>query len=301
MTKIQVNSQGKAYLTTGGKALIASGGGDTISAINNTGAAITSGDKVFIAPLSTPQSGANYELIKPKTTDSIGLGFLTAGLSLSDYVTSAIDLTNKTLSGFGYETCGVIPKVFDYTHPWEFNIKFETGSNISAEQYIWFGSSSSYFDGGLLIYFYDYKLEIDMAYSNGGNQGRLTEFYNYIIASNTIYYVKIGWTGTQYYVRYSTDGMTWTEDVDSPYASNIPLNQSSPFILLGHRNTYGDNRYFQGKIYLDKTYMISNGEIVWQGMYDGTWSNVGNNILTGKASANIASGAVGNVETVIGA
>ena len=53
MVKIQVNSQGKAYITSGGKALLSSGGGggDTISAINNTGSSIESGDKVFIAPL----------------------------------------------------------------------------------------------------------------------------------------------------------------------------------------------------------------------------------------------------------
>lgn len=296
MTKIQVNSQGKAYLTSGGKVLVASGGGDTVSAINNTGATISSGDKVFIAPLSTPQSGANYELIKPKTTDSIGLGFLTAGLSLSDYVTSAVDLTNKTLSGFGYETCGVIPKVFDYSHPWEFNIKFETGSSLGGEQYIWFGSTSTYNDGGLLLYLYEDKVLVDLRNSIGSVT--VAQFENYSVSTNTIYYVRIGWTGTQYYIQYSTNGINWASE--TPVETSSQISQQSPFILLGHRNTYSDGRYFQGKIYLDKTYMISNGEIVWQGMYDGTWSNAGSNVLTGKASANIASGAVGNVETVLG-
>lgn len=48
MVKIQVNSQGKAYFTSGNKVLLASGGGDSVTATNITNAAINSGDKVWI-------------------------------------------------------------------------------------------------------------------------------------------------------------------------------------------------------------------------------------------------------------
>lgn len=49
MTKVQTNSQGKVYITSGGKALLAteSGGGDTIFLPNESGATINAGDKVL--------------------------------------------------------------------------------------------------------------------------------------------------------------------------------------------------------------------------------------------------------------
>lgn len=59
MTKIQVNSQGKAYLTSGGKALEANGGSAaTIWARNDLGASytVTAGDKVWVCEISTSMS-----------------------------------------------------------------------------------------------------------------------------------------------------------------------------------------------------------------------------------------------------
>ena len=293
MVKIQVNSLGKAYLTSGNKVLLASdGGGDTITAINNTGSAITSGDKVYIAPLATPQSGANYEIVPIKTTDSLGLGFYTIGEDY--YPIPEINLTDKSATNFTQYSYLQVPKVFDYTQPWEFNICLETGSSVSGEQYIYFGSTTTFGDFGLMIQTYEDKFYIDLY--NIINGGRITTFHTYSIAANTVYYIRVGWNGTEYYAQYSTNGTDWTSD--TPVTSSVQVYQNCPYMRIGSRpNNYG---YFQGSVFLDKTYFISNGELVWQAMYDGTWTNIGKDVVTGIATESIASGSVGEVTTLLG-
>lgn len=55
MVKIQVNSQGKAYLTSGDKALLAATGASTVWAKNQLGSqyVVTEGDKVWLSPISS--------------------------------------------------------------------------------------------------------------------------------------------------------------------------------------------------------------------------------------------------------
>jgi hypothetical protein len=292
MVKIQVNSQGKAYITSGGKALLSSGGGggDTISAINNTGEAITSGDKVFIAPLTTPQSGANYEIIKPKTTDSIGLGGYTRG-------SVALNLTNKYANNFGYDNYLEIPKVFDFSHPWEFQICFQTPSYIDSGWIVIFaGGSNVYENSGLIVQLYQGKITVIVTY--GDSNDRIVDLNNYEVSANTTYYVKVIWTGTQYIVKYSTDGSMWVDDVDSPITSSVQPVQNSSSMRIGNFNN--DSYFSDGSVYIDKTYFISNGELVWQAMYDGTWTNIDKDVVTGIATESIASGSVGEVTTLLG-
>lgn len=289
MVKIQVNSSGKAYLTTGGKVLIASGGGDTISAINNSGSAISSGDKVFIAPLTTPQSGANYEIYPVQTSDTPMFGFvITTGSQ------PYVDFTEKSISNFYISSYCNIYKVMDFSQPWEFNICFETGSYVGGAQFIYFGSNYNWTDSGLTIYLYDNKLAVAI---NDANENFIVEINNYPVSINTIYYVKIGWTGTQYYVKYSTDGTTWVDDVSSPITSSTPAVQSSTGVAIGNRPT--TSNYFQGKIFMDKTYMKSGDTIQWQ-MYSDMASNISKDSYTGIAGENIASGSTGDIQTVLG-
>lgn len=262
-----------------------SGGGNVIEAINNTGSAISADDKVYIAPLTTPQSGADYEIVPIKTTDSLGLGFYTKG-------DVSIDLTNKYANNFSSSNYVEVPMVFDYSSPWEFNICLQTGSSASGEEYIYIENTGTYGEGGLQIYLYGGKFGI---YANNG-ETTLADINNYSVAANTIYYVRIGWTGTEYYIRYSVNGRDWTSE--TPITSSVQISQRSPAMRIGSR--YGRNNYFTGKVFLDKTYFISNGEIVWQAMYDGTWSNIDKDVVTGIAEENIASGDVGNVSTILG-
>lgn len=265
------------------------GSGNIINAINNTGSTISTNDKVFIAPLSIPQSGANYEIIKPKTTDSIGLGFYTKG-------DVALNLTNKYANNFGYNNYLEIPKVFNYTHPWEFQICFQTPSYIDSGWIsIFAGNGNIYENSGLIVQLYQSKITVIITY--GDNNDRIVDLTNYEVSPNTTYYVKVIWTGTQYIVKYSTDGSTWVEDVNSPITSSVQPVQNSSSMRIGNFNN--DSYFSGGFVYIDKTYMISNGEIVWQAMYDGTWSNIGKDIVTGVASENISSGSVGNVSTIL--
>lgn len=290
MTKIQVNSQGKAYLTSGGKVLLSAGGGDTIQAINNTGAAISSGDKVFIAPLSTPQSGANYELIQPKASTNPMFGFLTVGSGASDF---SVNTTYKTISQFNYDRWLRVPKVMDYSSAWELNLCFNSGNDVYGTRYYWTGNNNSETDCGVMVAIYEGKIKIRLYDAN--ENADITTFYSYDVFANSTYYVKVGWTGTQYYARYSEDGTTWTDD--TPVTSSVAITQSCSGIYIGN-NRQDSWSFIKGEIYMDKTYLTSGDGVQWQ-MYSDGASNLGSNVLTGKASANIASGAVGNVETIV--
>jgi len=267
-----------------------SGGGDIIEAINNTGSAISADDKVYIAPLTTPQSGANYEIVPVKTTDSFGLGFYTVGEQ--GWQIPTINLSDKTAYDFSRYRYLQIPKVFDYSSPWEFNICLETGSSASGEQYIYIENTDTYGEGGVQIYLYGGKFGI---YANNGETA-IVDINNYLVAANTTYYVRIGWTGTEYYIQYSTNGTDWTSE--TPITSSVQISQRSPAMRIGSRKN--NDNYFTGTIFLDKTYFISNGELVWQAMYDGTWSNIDKDVVTGIANESIASGSVGEVTTLLG-
>lgn len=263
-----------------------SGGGDIIEAINNTGAAISADDKVYIAPLTTPQSGADYEIVPVKTTDTPSYGFWRVG----DVV---IDLTNKEASSFSQYKYLEVPMVFDYTQPWEFNICLQTGNSVSGQQWIYFGSTTSYGEGGIQIDLLDSKFRI---YISVGTTTSLVNINNYSVAANATYYVRIGWTGTEYYIRYSVNGTDWTSE--TPVTSSVQAAQRTPAMRIGSR--LNNSSYFTGKIFLDKTYFISNGNLVWQALYDGTWSNIGKDVVTGIANESIASGSVGEVTTLLG-
>lgn len=265
---------------------VSGGGGDIIEAINNTGAAISADDKVFIAPLTTPQSGADYEIVAVKTTDTPSFGFWAKG----DVV---IDLTNKEASSFSQNKYLEVPMVFDYTQPWEFNICLQTGNSVSGQQWIYFGSTTSYGEGGIQIDLLDSKFRI---YISVGTTTSLVNINNYSVAANTTYYVRIGWTGTEYYIRYSVNGTDWTSE--TPVTSSVQAAQRTPAMRIGSR--LNNSSYFTGKIFLDKTYFISNGNFVWQALYDGTWSNIGKDVVTGIANESIASGSVGEVTTLLG-
>lgn len=271
-------------------------GGDTISAINNTGAAITSGDKVFIAPLATPQSGANYELIKPKIATNPFFGFLSVYTpQYTGYLT--VDLTSKYVSGFSTYNYCTVPLVFDYSQPWEFTTSFSLTST-NGVQFLLFSDGSSYDESGLIIYISDGNMGVQMYYDDNGTQTELHDFDNAIpsLSANTTYYLKTGWTGTEYYVKYSTDGTTWIEN-ESRYSSQETVSQTVNAMRLGAR--YNRDQSLSGKIYMDKTYMTSGDTIQWQ-MYSDGASNLGSDILTGTASDSIASGSVGEVVTVLG-
>lgn len=263
------------------------GGGDIIEAINNTGATISADDKVYIAPLATPQSGANYEIVPVKTTDTPSYGFWSKG-------DVSVDLTNKEASSFSQYNYLEVPMVFDYTQPWEFNICLQTGSSISSTQIIYFGSVSTFNDGGVLLYIDENKFNICI--TDGYTANYILYVNNYPVSANTTYYVRIGWTGTEYYIRYSINGTDWTSE--TPVTSSVQAFQSCSSMRIGSRANNSSS--FQGKVFLDKTYFISNGEVVWQALYDGTWSNIGKDVVTGIANESIASGSVGEVTTLLG-
>lgn len=272
-----------------GKAKPESGGGggseNVIEAINNTGATINADDKVYIAPLTTPQSGANYEIYPVQTSDTTMFGFVIGNGSQP-----RVDYTEKSIDSFNSNYYCIINKVMDFSQPWEFNICFETSSYVGGEQYLYFSNNNTYGTSGLIIQLYENKIYIRLVDNNNDLDVKI--FHSYSVAVNTTYYVRIGWTGTQYYAKYSTDGTNWVDDVDSPFIFNLPAAQYSTGIAIGNRPS--TSNYFSGKIFMDKTYMKSGDTIQWQ-MYSDIASNISEDLYIGIAGESIAAGSVGDV------
>lgn len=140
---------------------------------------------------------------------------------------------------------------------WEICFKVKMGSNVSLAKYF-FGSISY----GIVLGNTDnpsgaFKVFLS---SNGTSWdiGQLsTSIHNPV---NSIRYVKIGFTGTKYYIEQSEDGIT--------YIYRAELNSTKKIYSVPIRigNSYeSSTRYWQGYIDLNKTYIKINNKLWFNG------------------------------------
>ena len=117
----------------------------------------------------------------------------------------------------------------------------------------------------------------------------------FTLTTNTTYWVKFGWTGSEYYLDYSIDGTNYTRDLT--IAAATPAYSSSNHTLLGLYSTnFKDG--FSGTLDLSECYIKVNNSIWWN--YRVIQIQMTEYTLTGYAQENIASGSIGNVKTVLG-
>lgn len=98
---------------------------------------------------------------------------------------------------------------------------------------------------------------------------------------NTVYWLKLVFTGTNYIFSYSLDGETWVEDVN--IASTTPVYQqsgSSNYSALGSSiaPAYADCSW-EGDIYLEDCYYVVDGTEVWRAYYESTKKVINANVL----------------------
>lgn len=269
MVKIQVNSQGKAYYTSAGKVLLAPETGNTITATNNTGSAVSEGDKVWIEP-----SGSNYNLINFSLTPVYD-NFTIVG---SPTITSA-----GIVSGFSssnYLTIHDNPN-FQDANSWEFITRVSVDSIYTSQKLLFgYGINFGVISGYLHLWLY--------------NNGSLFIDSNICSASllSTKPFIKLSFDGTIYSCYISPDGETWT--LQYSYKSTTKTIDNGPFTL--GKDGYGGSEYWRGSIDLSQTYIKIDDKIWWVPKK----IQINESTLTGFAQENIASGASGNVKTVLG-
>lgn len=169
-------------------------------------------------------------------------------------------INNGQISNLSTTAYLKFPFLVDFKNrPFEIQMEFTTGSNVTSQQNI-FDS-----DFGLAFAIRNNAFVIAVS-SNGVNWNIGEGVGTHAISANTTYKVKLGWDGSVYTLSYSTDGgESWVIDItktssEAPYPKQI-------YIGVGESNSIILN-VFSGIINLNYANLYVSGELVWQGMDD---------------------------------
>lgn len=168
------------------------------------------GDKPADHVLNTIPFIFNKLYSKSGATDNRGIVQITSSTGYINYQSVALYLTSARTS-------------------FEFKMKIKTTNDVSTQQTLIHARQYGmmcYIENGKFVY---------LASSNNTNWDILTASTGvgtYTIQPNTEYWLKIGWTGSSYYLQYSTDGTNYTTDIS--VSSSVKILESTSFsIYLG--------------------------------------------------------------------
>lgn len=172
--------------------------------------------------------------------------------------------SNSVVSGFSLRnfvqpTSGFYPNYYE-GQPFEMGVKLNATALSGIQTFV--GSGDGVDFCGILMQFSDNKLRIGAT-----NNGTSWNIVNLPAGTNTYsidtdYWFKFEYTGTKYIASYSTDGETYTPDIEIE-------NSTAPSIrscALGN-NLHGTGLQdpLKGTIDLKECYIKINNETVWQG------------------------------------
>lgn len=216
-----------------------------------------------------------------------------------------INDNTEIVSDFTSSNYLTFPKEFNPgNNPWEGIIKFTTGSNFGTSSYTSLGilgntDSADLYKGPTIHFIRDGRMQFLVGNGSswinaGGNIGYYTG--SYYAQTNTTYWLKFGWTGSQYYLEYSLDRITYTRDITAPFNTQMTGNIPTFGIVYGQTGRYDYSLLpFNGSIDFSETSIKINNGNEWKGYY----SYITENTLTGVAKENIASGSTGRIETIL--
>lgn len=258
--------------------------GDEITATNNTGSAITNGDKVWVN-----QSGGSYTLedynVYEINCDKYGSPTISNSVA-SNFSTSNYLLTKNIIDTQSYNS-------------WEFNIKIRTPSDVYSGKtgygYYFCGATDNggtYPDLNYSFLYQIYHNKFNMYLSSNGTSWDIPVSGDATILGNTDYFIKLSFDGTQYILSFSTDGITYTT-VSSATSS---LKMHNDKISFGKAFSNSPDTSFSGSIDFSQSYFIADGVKIWDGYTASGRINAPDTALTGTAAENITIGGTGDVE-----
>ena len=175
-------------------------------------------------------------------------------------------------SGFSSRNAISTNRVMDFSNPWELGLKFKTGTTVSTRQKLngclnnadWKFPTIEINNSKFYLCISSNGSSWDIAAQTGGS---------FVLSTNTVYWLKFGWTGSQYYLSYSTDGITYTQDI-SISNSNAAYTWTNP-MGLGN-DLYGSSYQipFLGEIYLKDCYFSINGTESWRAVGIGSLDTI---------------------------
>lgn len=210
---------------------ISGGGGDIIMATNNTGSAITTGDKVWINQQAAYDT--NFTVVgNPTINYSTGV---VSGFSAGDYLTTS-EPFNPSSNPWEIVICSSMNNTSGTTFfmgSRDSNLSFIIGA-VSGVLYMWLSSNGS-----------------------SWNIASGEHTYNISCPTSVYFYLKLSFTGTKYSLEVSTDKINWQTAAEVSSSSNMYPSE----ILLG--NCYDLGGELDGSIDLSETYINVNGVSWW--------------------------------------
>lgn len=165
-------------------------------------------------------------------------------------------INNGQVSNFSNDNYLSFPAVFNlHDRGFEFNFAFRTGTDVNTAQNI-LGSNFC-----IALFIQNGKIRLRVS-SNGSSWDLVDVEGSIDIQANTLYYMQIYFDKLTYKLKYSTDGIDYT-DIASKVASVSPYAKQ---IYLGIGNNY--HNPFGGMINLNKCNLKVNRSVIWSGMDD---------------------------------
>ena len=251
-----------------------SGGGDIITATNNTGSAISAGDKVWIN-----QEGTDYKLID----------FYKKYYNNFNVVGSpSIDRDVGYSGNFSGSSYLRLPEKFNPgNNTWEVVTCITTLNSIRTNKETHF--FGCYTDDNSFVVTLKYisgSFYLTCYLSSNGTTWDIslaTITIPFTLGTKT--WVKLAFTGTSYVLSSSTDGVNWS---DTTITSNLSIAQNK-YIYLGACWVPSDS-YLQGSVDLSQSYIKIGGAIWWTPTENIMSGNITEDTLTGVADDNFTAG-----------
>ena len=192
---------------------------------------------------------ALYAGVKADYSAYDNLGF-TATMSASDLTTvgspTIVDGVASGFSSSNYLSIGT----FAPTTPWEAVFRVKTPNTAGARYFL---GNLGY---GLVVgsTAATNKVGMKLFCSSNGTSWNLANIAAVgQLELDTFYYIRFGFSGTEYYIEYSSDGITYT----GRSVSNSTTNIISSNLLIGIG--YGSNYYWSNEVDLNNSYIKVNG------------------------------------------
>ena len=143
---------------------------------------------------------------------------------------------------------------------WEFQIKYKHNGGGNSPTIFGYASGSDFKTPAFIHESGSLKLYLS---SSGGSWDLNQANSGLVPVVGTTYYFKVGFTGSQYYIKYNTTG--WSDEFTTQWTLNSTTKVycSDYFMLMNLSLNSG--YYNTGTMYLQDTVLIINGAEVWRG------------------------------------
>lgn len=166
-------------------------------------------------------------------------------------------ISSKNASGFSTSNYLILPERFNPgSNPWEICLRFSFTSNTEWDTII---GCDTDFAHGLHICLINNKVKLE-ATSNNSSWNICAVQGTTTLSTDTFYYFKVVFTGTQYVGYLSTDGETWNTEFTVNSSLTISVTKTQ---FLGAQTFFESTHYLHGTLDLSKSYIKINNSLWW--------------------------------------